>query len=325
MPLDPDGQGDPAILVKALELPLPASITTEAVGVFQSDILIRSALIAGIADLRANPHLLDYAFASLPRDALTMADYGEQEVNAAKSWFLDTDIRVFININPNEVKFPCVSIALQGSVEDAADGTLSDTHYQPFEDRDLEWPVLYGPSTPFGYDPATGKMVVDPVTVNLITVEVGMKVVTRTGVEFTIIEVGDHDITIDSGAEAGDFVDFVIKAPRPAQVVELESAVFKETYGLGCHVDSEPNHLTYLHSILVFVLLRYRQALLEARGFERSTVSSTDLKREESDLPETIFSRYMTVSGAVRHVWPKAVSQKITTAVTILSASRAAR
>jgi hypothetical protein len=152
-----------------------------------------------------------------------------------------------------------------------------------------------------------------------------MQVVTRTGAVFTILDVGDTDLTIDSGEEAADFIDFVIKAPRPAQSVELESAVFRETYGLGCHIDSEPNHLTYLHSIIVFVLLRYRQALLEARGFERSTLSSTDLKREESDLPETIFSRYMTVSGTVRHVWPKAVNEKITTTLTILSASRASR
>lgn len=63
-----------SLLKKALILPLPKSMT-EAQGIVQSDILIRSALIAAISDLRANPYLLQYCFASLVNDNLTWQEY----------------------------------------------------------------------------------------------------------------------------------------------------------------------------------------------------------------------------------------------------------
>lgn len=82
VPLSPsDGQ---ALLVKSLELPLSNSLTTEALGIHQSDVIIRTAIVAALADLRANPWLLDYVFASLPKDEMTMKDYGEKSVEKAK-------------------------------------------------------------------------------------------------------------------------------------------------------------------------------------------------------------------------------------------------
>jgi hypothetical protein len=102
----------------------------------------------------------------------------------------------------------------------------------------------------------------------------------------------------------------VIKSANPAYITELESAVFRETYAIGCHVDSEPVHLTYLHSIVVFILKRYNQSLLEARGFERMTLNSADFRRDDESLPEFLYSRYCQVSGAVRQSWPKSVTMK---------------
>ena len=325
MPLNPDGVGDPTDQAPALDSPLPVSAPTEAVGVHQTDVIVRSALIAGLSDLRANPQLLDYAFASLPRDPLTAQEYGAPEVDRAKEWFLSTDIRVFINVNPNEVKFPCVSIALQSSAEQDAEGTLSDTHYQPYEDRDVEWAVLFGPFTPTAYDPETGKLTYNSNDLNVAVLAPGMAVVTQNGTVYTILAVNDQDLTVDSGAQYADLRNAVVKGPRPSLTVEVESAVFREVFQLGCHVDSEPNHLTYLHSLVIFTLLRYRQALLEARGFERASVSSSDFKRDDETLPETIYSRYVTVTGTVRQAWPKAVLPKITTTLTVPSFSQASR
>src|SRR6476646_6304158 len=56
--------------------PTDVSSTTNCKGVFQGDIIIRTALIEGMRDIRRQPWLLDYAFASLAQDDLTKSVYG---------------------------------------------------------------------------------------------------------------------------------------------------------------------------------------------------------------------------------------------------------
>lgn len=101
--------------------PLPDDMRA-AQGIFQSDIVLRTALVAGLADLRENPALLDYVFASLPKDALTYKVYGEEQVKMAKDWFLSQEIPVFMNTRIDESKVPCVTIAVQSSSESAQIG-----------------------------------------------------------------------------------------------------------------------------------------------------------------------------------------------------------
>jgi hypothetical protein len=113
----------------------------------------------------------------------------------------------------------------------------------------------------------------------------------------------------------------VIKPQRAAYRTALESTMYRESYIIGCYVDSEPIHLVYLHSILVFLLLRYKQVLLEARGFERTTLSSSDFRRDEELLPEMYYSRYTTITGTVRQYWPKIIARKIDAVVTDIEPS----
>jgi len=68
--------------------------TTSTLGIHQSDVIIRTAIIAALADLRANPWKLDYVFSSLPKDTLTAKSYGEKDIAQAKRWFLSTEIPV---------------------------------------------------------------------------------------------------------------------------------------------------------------------------------------------------------------------------------------
>lgn len=289
--------------------------TTEALGIHQSDILIRGAVIAAIADLRANPYLLDYVFASLPVDTLTARAYGTGEVERAKDWFLHTEIKVYLNVNMNNVQFPCISIALANSVED--DTTLGDVHYEPQEDTDLSWPVLAGPLTPVSYDVATGTVVFTSAALGGLILAPGMLLVDRAGRQHQILEVPDYTTTaVIAPGTTADFTDVSVRAARPTQITGIESASYKETYSLGCHTDSEAVYVTYLHSILIFALLRYKETLLEGRGFERSVLSSSDLRRDEEILPELLFSRYVQVTGYVRQAWPKVRSDKVSAVFT---------
>lgn len=297
---------------------VPAS--TDVLGIHQSDLIIRSALVLAFADLRKQPWLLDYAFASLPRDPETAAEYGEAEVAKAKEWFLKTNIAVRMNVHTSDVKFPCVSIALVNSVEQEQEGTLGDTHYVPFEDTDGTDAYHAGPFVPVSYDAATGAIELDEAEAGDFDPQVGMIVVDRAGGRHEILSVEDALTFSIAPNSAPDLEDFVVHVAQPALAVEVESTVYRETYAIGCHVDSEPVHLTYLHSVVKFALLRYKQALLEARGFERSTLSSTDFRREDVDLPEFFYTRYIQVAGTVRQAWPKTALGRITSVPTTVLA-----
>lgn len=295
------------LLVKSLDLPLPVDLT-EAKGVFQSDIIIRSAIIAAIADLRANPWLLDYVFSSLPKDKLTSRDYGEQEVEQAKKWFLSTDIPVVMSTRMDDVKLPCISIALMESSE--AESSLGDVHYQTAEAVGSAWPII-AEFRPSAYDIVTGIVTLPVKMSRSFPLFTGMVVVDSIGRSHAIKEVlDDYNFRITPGTLA-EFSYARLKVERAAMYAQLESLSFKETYHIGCHAQAEPVHLTYLHSIVVFVLLRYKQALLEARGFERSVVASSDLNFNPNFENEVVYSRFLNLSGYVRQYWPKLIKKPI--------------
>jgi hypothetical protein len=306
VPLSPtDAQ---ALLVKELEM-LPDNMTS-ALGIFQADVIIRTAIVAALADMRKNPWLIDYAFASLPKDELTHKDYGAKSVSAAKEWFLKTKVPGVMVPRLNDAQVPCISIHLQSSEE--SEVTLGDVHYQATEANDSSWPTLTSSFNPVNYSAATGIMVVPQEIQNQLVIVPGMILVDAVGKSHEIIDAFDDGSFSLSQGTVADFKDSVIRPARPAYITHLESVGYRETYQIGCHVGSEPVYLTWLHSLVCFALLRYKQAYLEARGFERSVFSSSDFSRNESFESELVFSRYINLTGSVRQYWPKEVKATIT-------------
>ena len=289
--------------------PASPSSLTEALGIHQSDVIIHSAIEQAIADIRANPVLLDYVFASLPRDSLTAPKYGQKEVDQAKKWFLATEIPVVMRNRLDEVKLPAISIGLLESSE--AENTLADTHYIPQEEADVVWPVLAGPFSPVSYNQTTGVLVVPEAVGDALSITVDMVVVDRDGVTHAITEVTDAYTIVLAPGTIANFSSALIKTAQPQLITQLESLAFRETYSIGCHAQNEPVQLTYLHSIVTFILLRYKETLLEARGFERSTVSSAELRENDQFQPEMVWSRYINLTGYVRQYWPKTSAEKV--------------
>src|SRR5574338_1571034 len=99
------------LLVKALDIERDFK-PMEALGIHQSDVIIRTAIVAALADLRADPRVLDYIFASLPADEKTREDYGEKSVAAAKKWFLNNKIEVSMVPVMDKAKAPLITIKL---------------------------------------------------------------------------------------------------------------------------------------------------------------------------------------------------------------------
>ncbi len=289
---------------------MPTTLT-EPIGIFQSDIIIRTMLVAAIEDLRANPWLLDYVFASLKYDALTAKTYGEKEIERAKEWFKKTKVNVMMGARIPDGDPPAVCITLHIVSSTEEENTLADVHYRPIEDTENNWPALTAKFDPVSYNATTGVMTVPADIAASLVFATGMVVADRTGTAHPILEtLSTNSFKLATGIVA-DFHECFVKAASPSMVATIESASFKESLAVGCHVAGEPVHLTYLHSIIVFALLRYRQDLLEARGFERSFIASTDFKVDEDVAPEMFFSRYVNLVGYVKQYWPKRIVQKV--------------
>lgn len=286
-------------------------MSTEVIGIHQSDIVIRTAIVAALKDMRENSWLLNYVFRSLADDSLTSDIYGEKEIDQAKKWFLATDFPVFMSTRLDEVKLPAISINLMESAE--AEQTHGDMNYTTHEDSESDYPILIGPFFPDSYDAVTGVMVISDRDLNGADLAIGMIVIDADGNNFPITEIVDANIIVLTPGATGDFSKTLIKNPNASLTVTIESIQFRETYQVGVHVQGESFFLTYLHSILVFILAgRYKQALLEARGFERSTISSSQFLKNDALSVENAYSRFINITGYVRQVWPKFIGTKVT-------------
>lgn len=284
------------------------ALVTEAKGIFQADVLLRTAIIEAIRDIQSQPWLINYVFQTLVEDDLTNTVYGAKEVEQAKKWLSSTNFPVFMSYRNDEIKLPAISIALMESSE--AEQTHGDIHYIPEESKDAVWPTVLGPLKGSKYDPNTGAITF-PTNTNIDDVNVGMVVIDRQNRQFPIVNLGDGQVFIEMDA-LGDFNKVWVKDPNGGEAVTIESIFFRETYQIGCHVQSEAFYLTYLHSLLVFILAgRYKQALLEARGFERSTLASSQFTKNTTLGVENAYSRYINITGYVKQAWPKFFGPKI--------------
>lgn len=282
---------------------------TELLGIFQGDVILRSAVVEALRRLRDSPQLVDDVFRSLAEDHLTSADYGEKEMEQAKNWFLKTEIPVSMSWRLDEPKFPIISISQQESAE--AENTLGDVHYVTSEETEADWPAISGPFSPVSFSPSSGLMVIPQGPLGQLVLAPGMYIVDHDGRPHLVEEVLDDDTVSIAAGTVADFRGSILKGAKPRLVTMVESANFRETYQIGCHVQGESFYLTWLHSVLTFALLKYRQELLEARGFERSSVVSSEFRRNGDFDQEIVYSRGITVTGYVRQYWPKDVTEQI--------------
>lgn len=285
--------------------------TTVSKGICQSDVLIRTAIIAALEDMRENPWMLDYVFAWLRQDDLTVKTYGEVEMAEAKDWFLNTDVVVTMAYRQDRPQLPCIGIELVDSSEEQQGTALGDVHYEPDEDTNATEVVIKPRPvlsfTPKSYDSATGTVQLpdDLNTDSIFTDMVLYDAASNRG--YPILEVvGDNSFTIAADTKA-NFTKAYIAPISSFYTVRMESAAYRETFRLRCFVAGSVTHLFFLHSVLTFILLAYKEQYLEGRGFDRSVPTAQGVvpMDGEKDGPEVIYTRDTILTGYVRQYWPK--------------------
>lgn len=262
-----------------------------------------------LEDMRQNPWLLDFVFASLPLDSETSTKYGELSRQKAKEWFLNNNISVIMAGRADDPALPAITIALVECSE--AESTLGDVDSRLTESISPRYvkatpTIIAGPFTPKAYDPTTGEVTL-PDAMTTDNIFAGQYLRDRGGASFVITSVtgiGKFKIAADS---TGDFTGATITPINRDLVAEIESLSMKETYRIGVHVGSEQAYCIYLFSVLLFCLLRYKEKLIEGRGFERTTLRADELKLVMEFAPEIVYNRNISLSGYVRQYWPKNV------------------
>lgn len=308
---------------------LSGVVVTKATGIFQSDLIIRSALDEMLRELRTRPDLIDRCFAGLLADPLVGQSYGPGEVAGARRWFLSHRIPIVAAGRMSKPVFPCVTVGMASSRESR--NTLADANYEVVEQIDQlprgprptpaptqQWHDLTRGLTP-DYDRTTGVVSVPAGQLDGLIVAPGQLLVLRDGSSVEILEdLGRVEDTEQFRVPTGvtrEMNGAVVRGKPPARLVQLHSARFDEQYSIMCHAQNEPVHAIYLHALVLFQLLRRRQDLLEARGVEQTWVESAPPVRTTEEFfqgpAESLYSRAITLSAVVLQWWPGMEQQSV--------------
>jgi hypothetical protein len=285
--------------------------------ILASDIIIKSMLEAAINDLRANSWILEDIFAGLAADPLAAPEAGWKEVKTAIDWFLKTDIPIILQHRiADKPRIPCISIAYMPSREMEERASLADEGL--IEDYDINRPGkgtslplrVTKPFTPDSYNNISGRIKM-PKTFDTSLMGVGQYLVSsKSGKAYKVLIINNiQEFTIESDI-ADDFTDCYVVPKSRIWNVHRELTFMSESYSIGCHTQNDPATTIWLWQVIVYSVLRYKEAFLEGRGFELSGFDSSALERNAEFSAENVFSKYITLRGHVQADWIKFIAPK---------------
>lgn len=282
----------------------------DTIGIFQGDLVIKTAIELAIEDMRKNPWVIEDIFRSLVENPLLAKKYGMKEVARAKEFLLNNNIHIYMRHRLDKMEYPCVTITIGNSTEDKSLATLGDQSvaFEEYEPDQIGKPIrfLVKPFQPLSYDSATGVVEMPKDIEEYRYVDKGMLLVDpTTGGAFVINgKAGDNGVQIAAGSQlpTGKLAIIpqyhIYKARR-------ERAISQEQYTIGCHTHGDPSTLIFLFSLVKYSLYRYREGLLEHNNFQLSNLSCTDMIKNEQMAEENVYSRWITLSGQVEESWVK--------------------
>lgn len=280
-------------------------------GIFPGDALIRTAIELGIDDMRKNEWLIEHMLSDFVDNRYMKDKYGKKQVDACKEWFANNNIDVYMRDIRDKDRLPCITIGVDTSTEKVDMKFMADQSTQTEillpKRIDRAIPYIIPPFTPVGYDPTTGAVTVDG-TINLELVAPGMLLVNpANGQAFPIIQIDTLSILIKPN-ELFEASQLGVLPKHLFYKARVEHTFFQETYTIGCHAHGDPQNALWLHAIVLYSILRYRESLLEANGFAESFVNNSPLRPDDRFTGpggEEAWQRTITLGGQVENSWIK--------------------
>jgi hypothetical protein len=211
---------------------------------------------------------------------------------------------------------PCITIQVSQSQEADDLATLADMSHivDEFSPDQVSKPIKFivPPFKITSYDNTTG-LVVIPDTVDTINVRPEMVMVNpETGSAYIIQSIDSSGVFLEPGLKLKN-VELAIIPKYQIYRARRERAIFREVYNIGCHSHGDPSTLIFLHSAVTYILLRYREGLLESKNFQLSSIGSSDMMQNSSfqQIQENVYSRFITLRGQAEFSWIKTPTRVI--------------
>lgn len=285
--------------------------------IFQSDLTIKMAVELGIQDIKDNPWLIDDILGDAAQNIYLRDKYGQKQIDACKEWFKNNKIELAMVDRNDRDNYPLVTITLGSSNEKNEMKTLAEQSSESVKllPNEINKPIPFVVKPlAVSYDAMTGEVLIPEGTVGLDRVAAGMILVDpSTGNGYTIHDVTPDGLMIEDGL-ALTAAKYAVVPQYQFYEARVGHTFFQETYNIACHVVGDPQTLLWLHSIVLYALLRYREGLFEANGFAESTISSSDLLPNQNLTGpggEVGWTRIISLTGQVENTWIKAPRRRI--------------
>jgi len=290
-------------------------------GIFQGDVTIKALLDLGIEEMRKNPWLVEHALSSLKANRYVSDKYGQKNIDACLEWLANNKINVYMRPRNDKDELPCVSITPGPTPElpemkHMADLSVFKKILLPLE-IGKPIPFVVKPFTPTSY--ASGEVGIDPSTPGFDVIAPGMILVNpANGTGYVILGTSDGIIEIEPGLSI-DATQFAVVPKYSFYEARIEHAFFQDSYTITCQTHGDPQTLIWLHAIVMYAILRYRESLLEGNGFAQSSLSSGEIMMdpnyEGGDGGEQSYLRMIQLTGQVENTWIKLPRRFIESAV----------
>ena len=283
--------------------------------IFQTDALIKTLLEESLNDLKKNSWLIDYILWDFTHSPFLRGPYGQKQVDAAKEFFKNNNINIFHQFVKDKEKFPCIILTLGTSTETQEYRTMGDVGSETVtlmpSLTGQKIPYVVQPFTPAGFEPSTGTVEV-PEGIDISAVSAGMVLLDPTSGDGTpVLSINGQNIIIQAGLELDSTQLGVVPQYRYFQT-RMGRSFFQETWNITC-ATNDPQSLLWLHSVVVFTMLRYREFMEHNGILEVTNFSSTDMFTPEFSNAggEEIYCRQVTVTNKVLQTWPRDLHRKI--------------
>lgn len=284
-------------------------------GIFQTDVFIKTLLEESIQDIKQNLWLLDYVLWDFTHNEFLKQRYGQKQLDAAKIWFANNNINVFHQYVKDKEKFPCIVLRLGSSTEAQDLRTLGDVgeHTVGLMPSEVgqKIPYVVPPFTPSGFEPGMGTIEV-PSNVDITAVSAGMIVLNpSTGSGTPVLSINGQNIIIQPGLELDSSQLAVVPQYRYFQT-RFGRSFFQENWSMVC-ATNDPQTLLWLHTIVIFTLLRYREFMEHNGILEVTNLSSTDIFNADFSNAggEEIYCREISINTKCQQNWPRGLHKKL--------------
>lgn len=273
---------------------------------FLGDIRLKTCIELGLADITKNPWILDDILGDTLGNPYLRERYGSQ-IDSCKQWLANNRINIFMSARDDKVEFPCVTIEIGTSSEKADMKHMGDlsTESTVLYPNNINKPIPYVLKPVSGsYDSNTGAFTFST-AVNLNNVSPGMILVDPTTGNGYVIQ------SITMANQVNLLTNLSISTTSYGIIpkyqfyeTKIGHTFMQEPYNIGCHAMDQQSSL-WLHSIVTYSLLRYRQALLEKDGYAESLISSGKMypNPDFSDAGQVIWTRDIEITGQVENRW----------------------